>query len=255
MMNFLAVIPARFASTRLEGKPLIDICGKPMIQWVYEKATEVFDVVYVATDDERISACVESFGGKYVMTSADHENGTTRCLEAWEKIAAIENDTYHVIVNVQGDEPMVHTETLQHLRSCFADPKAEFATLILPVTNPDDLENESEVFVTIDKNKQALYFSRSVIPYVRGVQKRDWIHHATIYKHIGIYGFTPKALQAFCKLPPSKLETCERLEQNRWLEAGNKVKTAITFYDSVPVDTPADLERVRGMMAHALYGH
>jgi 3-deoxy-manno-octulosonate cytidylyltransferase (CMP-KDO synthetase) len=150
---------------------------------------------------------------------------------------------------------MVHTETLQHLRSCFADPKAEFATLILPVTNPDDLENESEVFVTIDKNKHALYFSRSVIPYVRGVQKRDWIHHATIYKHIGIYGFTPKALQAFCKLPSSKLETCERLEQNRWLEAGNKVKTAITFYDSVPVDTPADLERVRGMMAHALYGH
>ncbi|MCL4151809.1 UNVERIFIED_CONTAM: hypothetical protein GTU68_046356, partial [Idotea baltica] len=163
-MEFLGIIPARYGSTRLEGKPLADINGKPMIQWVYEKAKIALKYVVVATDDERIITAVKAFGGKAVLTSSDHTTGTNRCLEALEKASKIHEIDFDVVINIQGDEPMLHPEQVQTLIDCFDDPKAELATLVIPVTDPVDLENDSEVFVAFDKNFNALYFSRAVIP-------------------------------------------------------------------------------------------
>ncbi|MFN3403903.1 MAG: 3-deoxy-manno-octulosonate cytidylyltransferase [Cytophagaceae bacterium] len=243
--EFLGIIPARYGSSRLEGKPLLDIAGKTMIRRVYELCSEVFTHLYVATDDERIVNEVKSFGGKYVMTSIDHTNGTSRCLEASEKIFQIEKRTYDAIINIQGDEPLIDPGQLRDILKCFEDNATEMATLVIPVTDPNDLENESEVFVTMDKNKYALYFSRSVIPYVRGIKRKEWLQHATIYKHLGLYGYTINALKEFSSLPVSFLEKTESLEQNRWIEAGKKIKVGVTRFDSIPVDTAEDLERVR----------
>jgi 3-deoxy-manno-octulosonate cytidylyltransferase (CMP-KDO synthetase) len=246
-MNFLGIIPARYASTRLPGKPLVDICGKPMLQWVYEAATKAINTVYVATDDSRIVEAVNAFGGKVVLTRPDHTNGTTRCLEAWEKIKEIEGDRFQAAINIQGDEPLLNPISLHELQNCFADGQTEFATLVLPVVNEADLLNESEVFVTFTKNHEALYFSRSVIPAMRGLQKEQWFEFGTFHKHLGLYAYTYAALQRFAALPISILEQYESLEQLRWLENGGKIKVGITQYDSIPVDTPEDLERVRQM--------
>lgn len=247
--EFLGIIPARYGSSRLEGKPLLDIVGKTMIKRVYERCQLVFANLYVATDDERIASEVRSFGGKVVMTSIDHVNGTARCLEAAEKVFQLEGKTYDAIINIQGDEPLVDPEQLKDILTCFEDDKAEMATLVIPVIDSSDLENESEVFVTLDKNFNALYFSRSVIPFVRGVAKKEWLAHAKIYKHLGLYGYTLQALRDFSALPVSYLEKIESLEQNRWVEEGRKIKVGITQYDSIPVDTIADLEKVRKIVA------
>jgi 3-deoxy-manno-octulosonate cytidylyltransferase (CMP-KDO synthetase) len=247
--EFLGIIPARYGSSRLEGKPLLDIVGKTMIRRVYERCAEVFPNLYVATDDERIVAEVKSFGGKVVMTAVEHVNGTARCLEAAQKVFQLEGKTYDAIINIQGDEPLVDPQQLRDVLTCFEDEQAEMATLVIPVSDASDLENESEVFVTLDKNYNALYFSRSVIPFVRGVEKKDWLAHARIYKHLGLYGYTLKALQDFSVLPVSYLEKTESLEQNRWIEEGRKIKVGITQYDSIPVDTAADLEKVRNLVA------
>jgi 3-deoxy-manno-octulosonate cytidylyltransferase (CMP-KDO synthetase) len=247
--EFLGIIPARYGSSRLEGKPLLDIVGKTMIRRVYEICAPVFSTLYVATDDERIKAEVESFGGKVVMTSAKHPNGTARCLEAAEKIQMLENKTFRAIINIQGDEPLIDPRQLQDILTCFDDASTQMATIVIPVTDASDLLNESEVFVTMDKQKNALYFSRSVIPFVRGVDKKDWLKHATIYKHLGLYGYSISALKAFSDLPESFLEKTESLEQNRWIEEGNKIKVAITQYDSIPVDTAEDLAKVRKIIA------
>ena len=229
-MNFLGIIPARYGSTRLEGKPLVDISGKSMIQWVYEESKKALDTVYVATDDQRIKDVVESFGGNVVMTSADHENGTTRCLEAWDSIRKIEGQPFDAVLNIQGDEPLLHHGSLEDLKNCFKDGDTNFATLVIPVQNQEDLFNDSEVFVTFTKNKKALYFSRSVIPHVRGRHKMHWMEAATFYKHLGLYAYTYDALSEFASLPPSNLEKLESLEQNRWLENGNYLqKVPIRF--------------------------
>ena len=245
LMKFLGLIPARYGSTRLEGKPLVDINGKPMIQWVYEKSKEALKHVYVATDDERIYNAVEAFGGKVVMTSADHTTGTNRCLEALEKVNQIHNTEFDIVINIQGDEPMMDPEQIQTLQDCFKDPSTELATLVIPVTDSFDLENNSEVFVTFDKNMKALYFSRAVIPVLHAIPKQEWMKHNTFYKHIGLYGYTAKTLQDFAQLPQSKLEMTEKLEQNRWLENGGMIKIGITEHHSIPVDTYEDLERIR----------
>lgn len=247
-MNFLGIIPARYGSTRLEGKPLADICGKPMIQHVYEKAKSVMETVYIATDDARIIEAIDSFEGKSVMTSAEHNSGTNRCLEAYDKVRKIEEEEYDVIINIQGDEPMLHTEHLTLLMGCFEDPDTEIASLIYKVNTPDDLFNKSEVFVTFDKNSNALYFSRAVIPELKDVDKSEWFGKMDYYKHIGLYAYRPDALELFSSLPQSSLEIAEGLEQNRWLENGHSIKLAVTGEESFPVDTQEDLDKIRSIM-------
>lgn len=248
-MKYIGIIPARYGSTRLEGKPLIDISGKPMIRWVYEKCMNALTEVYVATDDERIVKAVESFGGKAVMTSTEHTTGTNRCLEAYRIITRQNKTSYDVIINIQGDEPMLHPEQLMKLKEVFENGDTKLATLVIPVTRPSDLDNESEVFVTFDKNMNALYFSRSVIPAVKGIPRSKWFGNNTFYKHLGLYAYTPDALEKFASLPQSHLEVIEGLEQNRWLENGNKIKVAITRHQSMPVDTEEDLAMIRKLMA------
>lgn len=247
-MHFLGLIPARYGSTRLEGKPLVDIHGKPMIQRVYEQASKALDTVYVATDDERIEQAVRAFGGNVVMTSKDHSTGTNRCIEALEKVNAQSDVAFDAVVNIQGDEPMMEPSQLKELLACFEYPDTDFATLVTPVKRLDDLYNESEVFVVLDKNQNALYFSRSAIPHVTRLDRSKWLDRTTIYKHLGLYAYTEKALKRFAELEPGHLEQLESLEQLRWLENGGKIKVGITAHDSIPVDTVDDLERVRDML-------
>ncbi len=248
MKKAVAIIPARFGSTRLDGKPLVDILGKTMIQRVYEQTIQAIDSVFVATDDDRIKLAVAEFGGNVIMTSSEHQNGTTRCLEAYERIVELTGESYDIIVNVQGDEPMLHPQQLKDLVSCFDQPNTELATLVLPVSSQEDLFNESEVFAVFNRHKQALYFSRAVIPHIRGVHKTRWMEFNTFYKHIGLYGYTYKALREFASLPMSNLEKMESLEQNRWIEGGNTIQVEITDHESIPVDTIDDLEKVRSLL-------
>lgn len=244
-MNILGIIPARYGSTRLEGKPLVDICGKPMIQRVYEQAKKVLTHVVVATDDVRIEKAVKEFGGEVVMTCTSHRTGTNRCLEAYEIVQESSSVTFDAVINIQGDEPLLEPEQVRCLVSCFDDPNTELATLVMPVSSEGDLFNDSEVFVVFDKNKKALYFSRSVIPHIRDIHKAHWLEHHTFYKHLGMYGFTTDSLKQFAALKQTKLELTESLEQNRWLENGGVIKIEITQHDSIPVDTIDDLKRVR----------
>lgn len=247
-MKAIAIIPARFGSSRLEGKPLVDILGKPMIQRVYEQTLKSIPNVFVATDDERIKQTVIEFGGNVIMTSADHENGTSRCLEAYERISEKINERYDVIVNVQGDEPMLEPNQLIELVKPFENDKVRFSTLVTPVQSEQDLFNESEVFVVFDKNKKAMYFSRSVIPHIRGIHKTHWLEHYTFYKHVGLYAYSYEALKEFANLPSSKLERVESLEQNRWIENGNDIFVELTYHDTIPVDTIDDLKKVRRLL-------
>jgi|TARA_B110000879_G_scaffold114695_1_gene152800 3-deoxy-manno-octulosonate cytidylyltransferase (CMP-KDO synthetase) len=244
-MKAIAIIPARFGSSRLEGKPLVDILGKPMIQRVYEQTVKAIPTVFVATDDERIKQVVIEFGGNVIMTSADHENGTTRCLEAYESITEKLDEQYDVIVNVQGDEPMLEPDQLSELLKPFENNDVRFSTLVSPVKSVQDLFNESEVFVVFDRKNRAMYFSRSVIPHIRGVHQTHWLEHHTYFKHVGLYAYNYSALKEFANLPSSKLERVESLEQNRWIENGNDIYVELTYHDTIPVDTIDDLKKVR----------
>jgi len=243
-MNFLAIIPARYASTRLEGKPLVDINGKSMIQRVYERTAEALEHVYVATDDERIVSAVEGFGGNVVLTSSDHTTGTNRCLEALDNIEG----SYDAVINVQGDEPLIDPNQILEITSCFDDPNVELATLAAPVKDVEDLMRGIEVFTVLDVNSDAMYFSRSVIPPVKNVEKSDWLEHHNYLKHVGLYGYTAEALRKFANMEPTALEKAESLEQNRWIENGSKIRVAITHYETIPVDTEDDLQRVREIL-------
>jgi 3-deoxy-manno-octulosonate cytidylyltransferase (CMP-KDO synthetase) len=243
-MKILGIIPARFASTRLEGKPLKNICGKTMIQRVYEQATQALEHVYVATDDSRIEAEVNGFGGNVVMTSTKHTTGTNRCVEAYDILQKNLNIDFNAVLNIQGDEPLLEPEILTKLANCFKDPSTEMATLIRPVHEKKELLSMSDIWVVIDKNDYALYFSREVIPHVRGVQKEDWTEHHAYYKHIGMYGFTPKAIKQFASMNETILEKSESLEQLRWLENGGKIKVAHTTHHAISVDTQEDLDEV-----------
>lgn len=243
-MNVLGIIPARYGSTRLEGKPLLDIGGKTMIQRVYEQAHKLLDHVVVATDDERIEKAVHDFGGNVVMTSSKHTTGTNRCLEAYIVFNAKSDVNFDVVVNIQGDEPLLDPEQIRSLISCFDEDRTEMATLVMPVKNDKNLMNGG-VFVVIDRFKNALYFSRAVIPFVRDIPKKDWHTKHLFYKHVGMYAFRPKALKEFAALQQTSLELAESLEQNRWLENGKKIKVEITELETLAVDTKDDLERVR----------
>lgn len=240
--TILGIIPARYGSTRLEGKPLVDICGKTMIQRVYEQAKKALDYVVVATDDDRIYNEVIKFGGDVVMTSKHHSTGTNRCLEAYQKYQKDTQLTFTVVLNIQGDEPLLAPEQITSLVSCFKDSTTQLATLVIPTKSK---EEQSGVFVVFDKNQEALYFSRAVIPVIRDEEKKDWFKHNTYYKHVGMYGFTPKSLELFANMAETNLEKNEKLEQLRWLENGYNIKIAITHHHSIPVDTIADVEKVR----------
>ncbi|WP_297410125.1 3-deoxy-manno-octulosonate cytidylyltransferase [uncultured Alistipes sp.] len=241
-MKFIAIIPARYASTRFPGKPLALLGGKPVIRRVYEQVAGVLDDAVVATDDRRIYDAVLAFGGKAEMTSTEHRSGTDRCWEAYCK----QGKTYDVVVNVQGDEPFIRPAQLEALKRCFDDPETQIATLVKPFAEKDGLEaleNPNSPKVMLDSRSRALCFSRSVIPYLRGVDRSEWLRRHTYYKHIGIYAFRTGVLREVTALPQSPLELAESLEQLRWLENGYRIGVGITDFDTVGIDTPEDLER------------
>ena len=241
-MKFVGIIPARYASTRFPAKVLAMLNGKTVIQRVYEQVKDCFDDLYVATDDSRIAEVVTSFGGKAIMTSEDCKNGTERCFDACCKL----NIDCDVVVNVQGDEPFIQPSQLQALKECFNSSDIDIATLVKPFAESDGitaLENPNSPKVVVDNQMRALYFSRSVIPYLRGVEKQEWLRRHTFYKHIGIYGFRTEILKAVTSLPQSSLEIAESLEQLRWLENGYKIGVGISDVETIGIDTPEDLAR------------
>lgn len=241
-MKFIGIIPARYASTRFPAKPLAVLGGKPVIQRVYEQVSGIFDEAYVATDDERIEAAVKAFGGKVVMTSPNHKSGTDRCYEAFTKVGG----GYDVVVNIQGDEPFIQPSQLEAVKACFEDPTTQIATLVKPFTTDDGfvaLENVNSPKVVVNANMNALYFSRSIIPYQRNADKQDWLAGHTYYKHIGLYAYRAEVLKEITSLPQSSLELAESLEQLRWLENGYTIKVGMTQVETIGIDTPEDLER------------
>lgn len=247
-MKFVGIIPARYASTRFPGKPLAMLGGKTVIQRVYEQVKDCFDDLYVATDDERIASCVNEFGGKYVMTSPDCKNGTERCLDAYKNL----NLQCDVIVNIQGDEPFIQRKQVDALMACFDSAETDIATLVKPFEKSDGLErlecpNSPKVIMNADGF--AIYFSRSVIPYLRGVEKEQWLDNHVFYKHLGIYAYRTDVLKEITVLEQSPLEKVESLEQLRWLENGYKIKVGITDIETIGIDTPEDLERAKKFAA------
>ncbi len=244
-MNFIAIIPARYASTRFPGKPLVIINGKTMVHNVYIQAKKVFEHVYVATDDERIFNEVERFGGNAIMTMKKHKSGTDRCAEAIEKIELLENRSWDVVVNIQGDEPFIKTEQLLEIKKCFKQKKNHIATLVKPINNKDDIFNPNKPKVVINNHHEAIYFSRSPIPFLRGVKENKWVSKHLYYKHIGLYAYRKEVLREITALKPSNLELAESLEQLRWIENGYTIKVAFTEHESISIDTPKDLDRIR----------
>lgn len=236
-MKILAVIPARYASTRFPGKPLAKIGDRTMIERVWNRVSQVFKHCVVATDDSRIFDAVEAFGGRAVMTSTEHRSGTDRCFEALKKSGQI----YDVVVNVQGDEPFIAIEQLEQIRNCFDDTHTDIATLVKPFSEGEDIFNPNSPKVVRDRHGFAIYFSRSVIPYLRGVDAGQWQQQHTYYKHIGLYAYRAEVLEQITALPAGELEVAESLEQLRWLENGYRIKTAITTLPSFGIDTPEDL--------------
>ncbi|MGM9699642.1 MAG: 3-deoxy-manno-octulosonate cytidylyltransferase [Prevotella sp.] len=239
-MNFIALIPARYASTRFPGKPLAILGGKSVIQRVYEQVSKVVDATYVATDDQRIYDAVVAFGGKVVMTRSDHKSGTDRIEEAAEKIGG----DYDVVVNVQGDEPFIQASQIETVSKCFDDPATQIATLGKPFGNDiEAISNPNSPKIVVDKKGFALYFSRSVIPFVRGVDSKEWPSAYPFLKHLGLYAYRRAVLREVTQLPQGTLEKAESLEQLRWLENGYKIRVGLTDIETVGIDTPADLER------------
>lgn len=241
-MKTIGIIPARYASTRFPAKPLAVLGGKPVIQRVYEQVSGVLDDVLVATDDDRIFQAVESFGGKVCMTSANHRSGTDRIREAYENLG----QAYDVVVNIQGDEPFIQPSQIRTVVSCFQDPTTQIATLVKPFTPSDGCEalfNPNSPKVVVDNEMHALYFSRSVIPYLRGIPQEDWLSHHTFYKHIGLYAYRSDTLLEITRLPQSSLELAESLEQLRWLQHGYVVKVGVSEVETIGIDTPEDLAR------------
>jgi len=242
-MQFLGLIPARFASSRFPGKPLANIDGKSMIQRVFEQSSACFSQVYVATDDNRIRDHVLGFGGKIVMTSPEHRSGTDRCAEAAQFLSSAEGLKFDVIVNIQGDEPFIQPEQLNLLCTCFNDSQTEIASLVKKINNYDDLFNPNIPKVILNQKSEAIYFSRNTIPYLRNFPKEQWLEKHIFFKHIGLYAYRFDTLLKLTALPPSSLEIAESLEQIRWIENGYKIKIAKTEFETIAIDTPEDLEK------------
>ena len=243
-MTFTAIIPARYASTRFPGKPLAVLGGKTVIQRVYEQVSSVLSEVYVATDDERIFECVESFGGKAVMTRSDHQSGTDRIQEAVEKIGTQAD----VIINVQGDEPFIQPSQIQTLMQLFDDPSTQIGTLGKLFESIEAVENPNSPKIVTDNRGFALYFSRSVIPYIRGKERQEWFGKYPFLKHLGVYAYRREVLAEVTKLPQSSLEKAESLEQLRWLQNGYRIRVGLTDVETVGIDTPEDLQRAEAFL-------
>ena len=240
-MNILGIIPARYASTRFSGKPLVDIGGKSMIRRVYEQAKKCTSLseVIVATDDDRIFNHVRNFGGVAVMTSPDHQSGTDRCAEV-----ALQYSQYRVIINIQGDEPFIDPEQITKVAACFTSEQVQLATLIKKIETLDELNNPNSPKVIINKHAEAIYFSRTPLPHLRGHESPDWLKQFTFFKHIGIYGYRADILQEVTKLAISPLEKAESLEQLRWIENGYRIKVAETELETHAIDVPGDLKKI-----------
>lgn len=241
-MRIVGIIPARYASTRFPGKPLVDIGGKSMIQRVYEQAkkSSALAEVVVATDDSRIEKHVKDFGGAVIMTATEHQSGTDRCFEVVQKL---ENPA-DVVINIQGDEPFIQPGQIDEIASCFQIPAVQLATLVKKISSTEELFNTNIPKVLLNKNKEAIYFSRQTIPHLRGKKEEEWLKNYTYYKHIGIYAYQSGILGKITALPPSSLELAEGLEQLRWIENGYKIKVEFTDYESVAVDVPEDLKKL-----------
>lgn len=237
-MNFIGIIPARYKSTRFPGKPLALLNEKPMIQWVFENASKSLENVWVATDDDRIYKAVHAFGGNAVKTLSTHQSGTDRCAEA-AQILSKEID-FDVVINIQGDEPFIQAEQIELLKLCFKG-NAEIATLIKKIETSEELFNPNRPKVVINNQQNALYFSRSPIPFVQGKEEKNWLEKNNFWSHIGMYAYKAEVLQKITKLTNGKLELTESLEQLRWLENGFQIKTTETTHQSIGIDTPEDL--------------
>ncbi len=241
-MRIIAIIPARYGSSRFPGKPLINIGGQSMIQRVYNqvKHAQLISEVIVATDDERIEKEVRSFAGNVVMTSPDHVSGTDRCAEIIHNVSG-----FDIAINIQGDEPFVDPLQIDLLSSCFKNTDTEIATLVKKITSQEELLNPNRPKVVLDKNEYALYFSRQPIPYAKDIQQIKWLENIDYFAHIGVYGYKVKVLKEITQLPVSTLEKTEGLEQLRWLENGYKIKTALSHHENDAIDTPEDLEKLK----------
>jgi 3-deoxy-manno-octulosonate cytidylyltransferase (CMP-KDO synthetase) len=239
----LGIIPARFASTRFPGKPLADILGKPMIQRVYEQCLKCKSLTHivVATDDKRIVAAVKKFGGDAILTSPSHYSGTDRCAETVKKTGG----AFDCIINIQGDEPLIQPQQITTLIRLFSKTTVGIGTLVKKISSVNELQDVSEVKVVLNKNNEALYFSRSPVPFVRNHELSQWLQHVTFFKHVGIYGYQPDVLKKIVRLPVSKLEKAEQLEQLRWLENDYTITVAETKFESFSVDHPADIEIIK----------
>ena len=248
-MNVFGIIPARYASTRFPGKPLLQLNGKSMVEWVYHRASKAFDTVAVATDDERIADEVRRFGGRVVMTSPDHRSGTDRCAEAlliMQEEMCVQAD---VVVNVQGDEPFIEPALLTSLAACFEDESTQIATVVKPFENISDLLNPNNVKAVMTVTGRAVYFSRSPIPYVRGYEQDKWLTRHSFYRHLGLYGYRSEILSQLTQLTPSPLEITESLEQNRWIENDYYIRILQTQGDNIAIDTPEDLIHAQKWLA------
>jgi len=245
-MSILGIIPARYASTRFPGKPLIDINGRTMILRVCDQAaiSGVFDDILVATDDERILNHVSEAGLNVIMTSSDHQNGTERCLEALDKWEQLKNQNYDFMINIEGDEPFIHPEHMKKVAALLNSRDAQIATLAKQISRREEIFNPNVVKVVFNQQMEALYFSRCPVPYLREVNEIQWTKKRAHYKHIGIYGFRTEILRTACSLPPGTLEKLESLEQLRWLENGIPIRIDLTGEENISIDTPDDLLKI-----------
>lgn len=245
-MKFIGIIPARYSSSRFPGKPLAILGGKPVIEHVYRQVSSVMEDVFVATNDQRIYDAVEAFGGKAIMTRSDHKSGTDRICEALEKVGG----SFDVVINIQGDEPFIQKSQLETVMQCFDDPRTQIATLGKPFESMEAVENPNSPKIVLDNDGYALYFSRSVIPFVRGKEHEEWLSHFPYLKHIGLYAYRTEVLREVSKLPQSTLELAESLEQLRWLQNGYKIKVGLTNVETIGIDTPEDLQRAEEKLAN-----
>ena len=271
-MHFIAIIPARYASTRFPGKPLAKLGGKTVIERVYQQVSKAVDDLCVATDDDRIRQAVEVFGGRVVMTSPNHRSGTDRIREALDKLNENENGNENVngfreapeqtakngddlvIINVQGDEPFIQPSQISTVMRCFDDPDTQIATLGKRFESVEAMKNPNSPKIVTDNRGFALYFSRSPIPFVRGKDEAEWLSHYPFLKHIGLYAYRARVLREVTQLPPSPLEVAESLEQLRWLENGYRIKVAETDAETIGIDTPDDLQRAEEWLRAKIHG-
>ncbi len=243
-MKILGIIPARWASSRFPGKPLVKIGSKTMIERVYLQSSKSLDYVVVATDDKRIFDEVKRFNGQVVMTSENHQSGTDRCMEALEIFEKERGEKFDVVINIQGDEPFIQPQQIKDIADSFTDESTEISTLIKKITEPEIVFDPSCPKVIMNTRGEAIYFSRSTIPYIQNTDKKDWFDKFTYYEHLGLYGYRADILRRITQLEPSSLEIAESLEQNRWLENGFKIRVLETEHENISIDTQEDLDKI-----------